>query len=361
MILPVDKLSQYIIWSFLKSALFIVLVLTGLLLLFDILANADDIVDQNSEILKPLFYYMGLRLPDILVLVLPLSALLASLLTIVQKVSSHEIVIMRASGIPSYRITTMLLGGGLILCVLQFGLMNGVQTHTARALEDWSNKDYRMKLLPSDEEQAIDWVVAGTNLLQVGSSSLDGRLLNDIKIINRDEAGKLRTYMEAVQAVFRDGQWTLFDVYQPALAGSQEASISELPFDLGIYPGFFSKLADRSVEWTLWDLWQNLKTRDVQDRPDYVYELWLHRKFAAPLSGLVMVLLAMPVAIRLARRTALGQSVFLTILAGFSFFILERLLETIGENGELPVLIAAWSPLILFSLLSTWLLLLKEG
>lgn len=357
----IDKLSFYMIRSFLKSAIFLIFGLTALLMLFDLLANAEEITAHNQQILKPFIYYMGLRLPDIIVLVLPLAALMASLQTIVQKVSSHEIVIMRAAGVPSYRIAFMLVIGGIVLMGVQFSVMNFLQVKTAKELQRWENNKYRMQALHSDDEQYVDWIVVGNDLLDIGSSSVDGKLLNDIQVVRRDGQGRLESYMQAVQAVWRDGEWQLFDVYQPAISSTEDASYAELPYDLGITPALFSKLADRAVEWTIWDLYKNMKSGEVQDNPDYVYELWLHRKIAAPLGVLVMVLLAMPVAIQIARNKALAQNVFLTILAGFGFFILERLCETVGAVGELPPVAAAWSPAVLYVTMSGWLLLMREG
>ena len=357
----IDKLSFYMIRSFFKSAVFLVVGLTSLLMLFDLLANAEQITEHNHKILEPFMHYMGLRLPDIVVLVLPLAALMASLQTIVQKVSSHEIVIMRAAGVPSYRIAYMLVAGGLILMVMQFLMMNFVQVKTAKELQRWEKNDFRMQALYQPDEQVVDWIVVGNDLIDIGSSSVDGKLLNDIQVIKRDGQGQMQSYLQAVQAVWRDGEWTLFDVYIPAIGRLDAANHSELSYDLGITPALFSKLADRSVEWTLWDLYKNVKSQQVQDQPDYVYSLWLHRKVAGPMGVLVMVLLAMPVAIQIARNKALAQHVFLTIMAGFGFFILERLCETVGTVGELPPMVAAWSPAALYVVMSGWLLLMREG
>ena len=356
-----NTLPVYMMKSFLKSSLLIGGGLCGLLLIFDLLANMNDVIAPNDSVMKPLFYYMALRLSDIIVLVLPLAALMAALVTIIQKVSSHEIVIMRAAGIPSYHITAMLMGGAVVLCILQFLMMNYVQSYTAKQLQDWQNRDYRLSALSGDDDKEINWVASGDHLVYIGSSSVDGQLLNDLKIVERDDSGQLVSYLEAVQAVYRDGQWTLFDVYQPAMGDAQDTQIQELSLDLGIEPSLFSRLADRPVEWSVGDLVNVLHKDELQDKPAYVYSLWLQRKFAAPIGVLVMVLLAMPLAIQIARQSSFTMHISYTIVAGFAFFILERLFETMGEAGTIPSVVAAWTPAMLFAMLSSWLLLMREG
>ena len=54
--------------------------------------------------------------------------------------------------------------------------------------------------------------------------------------------------------------------------------------------------------------------------------------------------------------------VLLALLAGFGAFFLRNFTQVLGENGQIPVLLAAWTPPVVAALLALGLLLhLEEG
>jgi lipopolysaccharide export system permease protein len=65
---------------------------------------------------------------------------------------------------------------------------------------------------------------------------------------------------------------------------------------------------------------------------------------------------------RHARSGHTGVMVLLAIVSGFAIFLLRNFAQVLGENGQIPVLLAAWSPPVAAILLSLTLLLhLEDG
>ena len=83
-------------------------------------------------------------------------------------------------------------------------------------------------------------------------------------------------------------------------------------------------------------------------------------ELALPLLLGAMVLLAAGFTMRHARFGRTGQMVLLAILCGFALFFLRNFGQVLGENGQIPVALAAWGPPVAAGLLSLGLLLHVE-
>jgi lipopolysaccharide export LptBFGC system permease protein LptF len=85
-------------------------------------------------------------------------------------------------------------------------------------------------------------------------------------------------------------------------------------------------------------------------------ETKLHARLAAPLTCLVVVLIALPFGAATGRRNVF-VGVASSIVICFAYFVLMQLAVAIGTNGSVPPWIAAWSPNLLFGLVGiglTW-------
>jgi lipopolysaccharide export LptBFGC system permease protein LptF len=78
-----------------------------------------------------------------------------------------------------------------------------------------------------------------------------------------------------------------------------------------------------------------------------------HRKLAFPVMAPVAMLLAIPFAFLVGTRGALG-GVSLGVAIGIVYWSLAGLLQAMGGVGQLPPLVAAWSPDIIFFFLGMY-------
>jgi len=82
----------------------------------------------------------------------------------------------------------------------------------------------------------------------------------------------------------------------------------------------------------------------------------LQKKIAFPLITLVMSILAIPFSLAGGRRGAL-TGVATAISIGVAYWVTSGVFEAMGNVNQLPPLLAAWSPDILFALGGGYLLL----
>jgi lipopolysaccharide export system permease protein len=86
----------------------------------------------------------------------------------------------------------------------------------------------------------------------------------------------------------------------------------------------------------------------------------LYQKFVAPLSTLLMPLLAGLAAFGLHRAGGLFGRIALTGAMGFGYFVINNLFVALGQYGAVPPMIGAWLPFLLFFLTGISFILLTE-
>ena len=109
-----NVLSLYVLKRFMTQLALMLAALTGILLLFDLLANAEDITAENEQVFFPLIFYMMLRLPALISLIIPMSVLMASIMTFAKLASEREMIAMENAGVTLYRVL------GVIMCGVIF-------------------------------------------------------------------------------------------------------------------------------------------------------------------------------------------------------------------------------------------------
>ena len=81
-----------------------------------------------------------------------------------------------------------------------------------------------------------------------------------------------------------------------------------------------------------------------------------------PLLLAAMVLVAAGFTMRHARFGKTGTMVLYAMLSGFAVFFLRNFAQALGDSGQIPVLLAAWSPPLAAALLALGLVLhLEDG
>ncbi len=89
------------------------------------------------------------------------------------------------------------------------------------------------------------------------------------------------------------------------------------------------------------------------------HEVWLQIELARPLFLVAMVLVGAAFTMRHTRFGGTGVSVLAAVLLGFSLYFIRNFAQILGENGQLPVALAAWAPPVA-AILLTWGLLLHS-
>jgi lipopolysaccharide export system permease protein len=206
----------------------------------------------------------------------------------------------------------------------------------------------------------------GQTVIKAARSDLDGTRLYAVTFLLYDPEGSPIQRIEADEAVLQPGAWALTNAKYWDLTAPNPELVAEVKPTASLT----SELtADR-----IRDSFGDPSAIPIWSLPGYIAKLeqagfsarshrvWLQMELALPLLLAAMVLVAAGFTMRHARVGNTAQRVILAVAGGFAIFFLRNFAQILGENGQIPVYLAAWTPPVAAILLALGLLLhLEDG
>ena len=355
-------LRRYLTRLFLGRALGALLALAGLLQLLDLLDRASEVLARGG--LLDVLRYAALRLPTLLGQAVPLAVLVGAALAFLRLSATSEMAALRAAGVGGWRVFGALLPASALAAAVQGALLFAVAPRTERALADWW--DGRGAAATAGEPIAVPqrlWLRNGGDVVAVDAVSLDGRRLEGVLVVRRDEEGRVAARIEARRAEHDAAAgWTLRDVSVVRPARPRAEAAAELAWLDGPPPAAMRGLARPTEAQPLDRLLAGSRGEGAAARGAAFYETRLQSAAAMLATPFIMLLLAVPAAFGLprqgggaARRAAVGLAL------GLGYLLAAGLSEALGEASLLPPALAAWAAPFVFAVAGFLLLQREEG
>ena len=352
-------INFYLARLFLARFLILLLGLGALILLFDFLANGDEVIESRDGVLEPMLRYSVLRLPSILSQLIPIAVLVAALVTLLGLVRHSELIAMRAAGQSQLQLVKALLPVGLLIAIPQFFLEDRLLPQSVQDLKEWGVGEYAAGRKKGAEGPT--WLRHGGQIVRIESVGQSKPELAGVTIFQRNREGLLADWLKADQASYIEGGWVLEDVAISTADSRDLAYRDRLTWQGGIDPALFLLLSAHPREISLGDLLTIKRDSSVGNQPQYLYDVWIHKRIARVLATVVLILLAIPLVQRFHRRLKIGWILAGGLGIGFLFWTFDGLILAVGEAGLLPAPIAAWAPLAVLAILVTSLALHHES
>jgi lipopolysaccharide export system permease protein len=357
--------TRYALRIFLWNFFVLWISFTSLLQIVDLLNNSDEVLDRHPLDAMAVVEYAVWRLPELAVFLIPFSVLMAALLSLAKFERSNETLALKSAGTPYYQILLAFLPAVGLVAVLHFALTDQV---VPRSIDHLMSQDlYVDKKSKEDDEDQRVWVQDGDIIVEVGEVEKEGLELFNMRLYQRDDAGNIVDQRFVRHATFDVAKrtWTLEHIVDTKIVADRGTEVTRIPsatWDTQLGPEEFSELIERPQAMTTERLWSFATSAQIGVRPTYFYETWLQKRVALPVSSILMILLAAPVALSFGRRdkgVASGMAIGFGL--GFLYFITEGLVLALGESGAVPPFFAAWLPALLFASIGGLWLIRLEG
>ncbi|PZR72535.1 MAG: hypothetical protein DLM52_12705, partial [Chthoniobacterales bacterium] len=125
-------LDRYVVRNFLQAYIYCIIGFISIWLIFDISDSISTFLDQHLSLARVLEYY-GTQVPQILVILLPVSLLLALLFVLGRMSRANEIVSVLTAGISLTRVLAPLFVIGLLTTAASFALNYALAPHAEMA------------------------------------------------------------------------------------------------------------------------------------------------------------------------------------------------------------------------------------
>jgi lipopolysaccharide export system permease protein len=296
--------------------------------------------------------------------------MLASLITFLRFARTSELVVMRASGVAALQLIAVPVVAAIILGIGFVAVVNPFVAASIRRGEAVSN-DFTSSgsSLLSFSSEGV-WLrqadPEGQTVIQAARTNPDGTILSRVHMFRFDKAGTLYARLDAPAARLTPGAWVLEnasrweldpdDRYDRTASGGRLSLPTTLTGD-EILDSF---APPETVGF--WDLGPFIAQMEDSGFSGQRHRLFLQTELAKPALFAAMVLIGAAFALRPTRFGQTGVMILLAVLAGFALYFLKDFAESLGGSGEIPLLVAAWTPPVAAILLAVSLLLhLEDG
>lgn len=205
----------------------------------------------------------------------------------------------------------------------------------------------------------------GQTVIRAARSNADGTVLYDATLITLSPEGEPIRRIEAQSAHLGDQEWVLGDAkIWPISKGTNPElqAISEPTYrirsslTLDQIKDSFGTPSTISI----WDLQTYITDLQASGFSARRHAVWLHMELARPVFLVAMLLIGAGFSMRHSRFGGTGVSVLIAIMLGFGLYYLRNFAQILGDNGQLSVLLAAWTPPLATLLIAFGIILHKE-
>ncbi len=352
-------INRYIQRNIFLGTLAALLVLVSLSLFFLFVRELDDL-GRGSYGLTQILQYLGMSTPAKIVEFMPLAVLLGSMLSLGALAGNSEIIAMQASGISLRRLLGAVLQAGLILAVCSFLLADWVVPDSENSARQFRN-EARGKNTALQSGQGL-WIKDESRVVHVADLLPNG-YARDVEIFQLDDSGRLVSTLHAEIAVPGKDGWQLQRVRRSDFTDSTSTSnfFEQLDYGGNLSPELLQVLMIEPRKMSSMDLFAYLEFLDENRLDAGVERLVFWQKLAAPLTVVIMCLLAFPFMLGSQRQSTGGQRLLYGILLGLAFVAMNRLLTQLGIQLEINPVVIVLLPNLLFLALASWLLFKKQS
>jgi lipopolysaccharide export system permease protein len=363
-------LHLYFARRFLKSFLSVLLIFFAILSLIDLIEQIRRFGTADTGF-GMLLVLTLLNVPESLYRILPLIAILATLALFLSLARSSELVVTRASGRSALKSLAAPVVVAVLIGVIAVAAINPIVAATQKQYEVLTSRISGEVSTLSVATEGL-WLRQGSRegqtVIRASRANLDGTVLFDVTFLGYDQDGQPTFRIEAARAELVTGAW--------AIAGAKEwrfdteAAIPEVDAFETAQMSLASNLTRNQIldsfgtpsAIPIWELPGFIAQLEAAGFSARIHRTFLHMELALPVLMVAMVLVGAGFTMRHTRFGRTGVMVLSALALGFTLYFIRNFVAILGENGQIPVLMAAWGPPVAAVLLPLGLLLhLEDG
>ena len=345
------------------SIFFVFVILLGLIDLVDELQDFPDL--SFGDVLEIVL----LKLPEANYEILPLIVILSAVALFVRLARSSELVVVRAAGRSALGTLIAPLTVAAMVGVLSVTMFNPIVAASSKRYNDLINTyiGFGSNVLAISAEGL--WLRQGTEegqtVIHATRASSDVSVLFDATFMSFSPEGDPKTRIAARTATLANGEWQLKRAKKWDLKRGGNPESASIAQDTMTLPSSLTQA--RIIESfgkpeyiPIWDLPRFISQLEQAGFSARRYEMWFQMELARPLFLTALVLVAAAFTMRHTRLGNTGVSVLTAVMLGFSLHYIRNFAQILGENGQIPILLAAWAPPVASLLLALGILLHME-
>jgi LPS export ABC transporter permease LptG len=345
-------IDRYLIKTFLMMFILVFAIVYAVFSLVSFIDINNDIQKNNVD-QAILFDYFQFVAPETIRWVIPISALMGTMICFALLSKNAEVIAFKSSGVSIYRLSTPVVVMALLISVFAFFNNDFLIPATAPRLAEIKGI-IRNRPIQTTRDPRNRWVL-GEQKNRIYHFQLydeDRRLIEELHVFDIDpESYELRRHIYVRQAAWNGAAWESANGWLTSFSGTTrtpEEITSTRALPIPETPVYFGQEIKPSDQMNYAELADYIDTLEDYGFSTTRENFDLNWKLSFPFLPLVMSLLGLPFAFSTARRGGPLTGIFISIGLVIVYWGMMSLFRALGQTGLLPALLAAWAPNIAF-------------
>ena len=353
-------MDRYILREFLKILALVLISVAVLAIVVDYTQISGD-VQANRIAFHTLFAYYRFMLFQIVNWTLPISVLVATLITFGLFSKSNEVTAFKSGGISLYRIAMPVVSIAVAMSVFSYLTADYVLPYSNQRVDELRKKIKGQRTVSARDQQKLWFLGKGRYIINFLAYDRNAKQLSQVQVFEfHPTQFRLvrRVYAESARW---DGQgWVFERGWIRSFGDNRTVIYSEIMQPLRLFyrerPEDFATEIKAPEQMTFAQLRRYIETIRKSGYAAEDLSVKLYEKTSWPFISVVMALIALPFAFRTGKRGAL-YGVGIALVVGIVYWMVFAIFTKFGEVGNLPAPLAAWSANVLFAIAAVYLFL----
>lgn len=352
------KLDIYIIRKFLGTFFYSIALLSVIVVIFDLSEQIDDILKRNAPLNAIIFDYYLNFIPFFINLFSYLFTFISVIFFTSKLAGRNEIVAVLSSGISFSRLLKPYMISAVFLAAMSFILTNFVIPHTNKTM--WEFEKAYLKDPIKSKDMNIHMQLSPGVFAYVESFNASMKIGQRFSLEKFNEKGEMYYKLNSDRITWDSTKsiWRIDNYYIRTIDSLKETLRKGPRLDtlIDMKPEDFTILVDDIKTMNYFELRDFIAREELRGSPAISrYRVEQHQRYSFPLATIVLTMIGVSVSSRKVRG-GIGIHLGIGITLTFTFILFMQFSNVFATFGNLPPVLAAWIPIIIYGILGIFLL-----
>lgn len=352
----ITTIDKYIIKKFIGTYFFAILLIIGIVIIFDISEKIDDFVDKSAPLKEIIFNYYSNFIPYFMNMFSPMFVFIAVIFFTSKLAANSEIIAILAGGISFKRMMYPYMLSALAIAVFSLLLNLFVIPPANKGRLEFEQKYIKKKY--ENKGRNLHYQISPGTFMYVESFATWNNTAYKFTLEDVDgHSIKSKLSAQSAQWDSTKGCWTLKNYHLREYVDGKETVKTGQKLDTALVITIDDFYRRKNVVETLNYPQLNELIQTQQMRGDQMVKYALiekHTRFAMPFSAFILTIIGVSLSSK-KRRGGIGMNIGIGIALSFSYILFLRFSQMFVHTGTLPPSVALWLPNVIFAVIAVFL------
>ena len=356
-------IDRYILREFLKILVLVLVSVTALFVIVEYTEMARDI-RENGVAASTVLRYYRFQIFTVLHWALPISVLVATLVTFGILAKNNEVTAIKSGGVSLYRVAAPIMAVAVVISLISYLILDFVLPFANERVYEIKRRIEGRTAIAATAQQKLWYLGKGRYLINFLAYDASDKRLTQVQVFEfHPSEFRLTRRVYADRATWNGQAWAFENGWIRSFTDDGSSTFNTIKEPLALFypetPEDFDTKVTPPDQMTYAQLRRYIATLRESGYAADELAVKLYQKTSWPALSIVMALIAMPFAFRIGRKGAL-YGIGIALVLGIIYWMVFAIFAKFGEVGNLPPLLAAWSANVLFALAAAYLFLNVE-